>query len=199
MKIHIDNTIYEGSAAEIMNQLRLLNEHPADFPSVESYVRYIAARFTRTTGLPVALPETNEEEQAHEMLRILAYTNALEILDDASGAENAPEAVLQAENSVTPECTAGGRKEKGKMMQIRIDGRTYEGSGAEIMEHLRLSDFDSPAQCPDTESYIRQTRNNFIRLTGRDCPLPTGDTERRAQALLSCLADVGALEMLESE
>ena len=198
MKIHIDDTIYEGSAAEIMDQFRLLNEHSEDFPSVEHYVRYIAARFTRTTGLPVALPETNEEEQAHEMLQILAYTNALEILEDASGAENAPEAVLQAENSAAPDRTAGER-ETGKMMKVRINGRTYEGSGVEIMEHLRLSDFDSPDQCPDTESYIRQMRVNFIRMTGRDCPLPTGDTERRAQAMLSALADMGALEMLESE
>ena len=38
-------------------------------------------------------------------------------------------------------------------MKIRIDERTYEGTGEEIMEQLRLATFD-PTEFPDTESYI---------------------------------------------
>ena len=38
-------------------------------------------------------------------------------------------------------------------MKIRIDERTYEGTGEEIMEQLRQQTFD-PTEYPDTESYI---------------------------------------------
>ena len=38
-------------------------------------------------------------------------------------------------------------------MKIKIEEDVLEGTGAEIMEHLRLRTFD-PAEFPDTESYI---------------------------------------------
>ena len=38
-------------------------------------------------------------------------------------------------------------------MKICIEDTVYEGTGAEIMEQLRLSCFD-PTEFPDTESYI---------------------------------------------
>ena len=38
-------------------------------------------------------------------------------------------------------------------MKIRIDERTYEGSGTEIMDQLRRQTFD-PTEYPDVESYI---------------------------------------------
>lgn len=37
-------------------------------------------------------------------------------------------------------------------MKIRIDDTIYEGTGAEILEQLRLAAFD-PTEFPDTESY----------------------------------------------
>ncbi len=84
------------------------------------------------------------------------------------------------------------------MMKICIDDRTYEGTGAEIMEQLRQQTFD-PAEYPDTESYIWQLRSNFIRATGLDCELPESDVERQAQIMFAHLAKAGALTMLEDE
>ena len=46
-------------------------------------------------------------------------------------------------------------------MKIRIDDTIYEGTGAEILEQLRLAAFD-PTEFPDTESYLWQLRSNFI-------------------------------------
>ncbi len=81
-------------------------------------------------------------------------------------------------------------------MKIRIDERTYEGSGKEIMEQLRQQTFD-PTEYPDTESYIQQLRSNFIRATDLDCPLPESGVERRARAMFAHLARAGALTILE--
>lgn len=81
-------------------------------------------------------------------------------------------------------------------MKIRIDDTTYEGTGAEILEELRLASFD-PTEFPDTESYLWQLRNNLIRMTDRDCVLPERGLEEQAQALFGELARIGALEVLE--
>ena len=81
-------------------------------------------------------------------------------------------------------------------MKICIDERTYEGSGAEIMEQLRQQTFD-PTEYPDTESYIQQLRGTFIRATDVECVLPAGDTERQARAMFAHLAEAGALTILE--
>ncbi len=81
-------------------------------------------------------------------------------------------------------------------MKIRIDEKTYEGTGAEIMEQLRQESFDS-GEFPDTESYIWQLRSNLIRATGLDCDLPKAGVERQALAMVAQLAKVGALEVLE--
>ena len=81
-------------------------------------------------------------------------------------------------------------------MKIRIDGRTYEGTGTAIMDQLRLAAFD-PTEHPDAESYLQQLRANFIRTTGLDCPLPEGSVERQAQAMIRHLARYGALEVMQ--
>ena len=81
-------------------------------------------------------------------------------------------------------------------MKIRIEETTYEGTGVEIMDRLRDRMFD-PTEFPDTDSYIWFVQNNVIRSTGMDCPLPDGDTEIRAAALLRKLADIGGLTILE--
>lgn len=81
-------------------------------------------------------------------------------------------------------------------MKIRIDERTYEGSGTEIMEQLRQQTFD-PAEYPDTESYIYQLRSNFMRATDLDCDLPTSGVEQQARAMFAHLAKAGALTIME--
>lgn len=81
-------------------------------------------------------------------------------------------------------------------MKVLIDGETHEGSGTEIMEQLRNLTFD-PDEYPDTESYIWQLRENFVRSTGMDCVLPKSGTERMALAMIAQLAKVGALEVVE--
>ena len=83
-------------------------------------------------------------------------------------------------------------------MKIRIDERTYEGTGAEIMDQLRLETFD-PTEFPDTESYIWQLRSNFIRNTDLDCDLTDSGLERQAGAMIAQLAKVGALEVLADD
>jgi len=40
-------------------------------------------------------------------------------------------------------------------------------------------------------------QSNVIRSTGMDCPLPDGDTETQAVALLHQLAKIGGLTILE--
>lgn len=70
-------------------------------------------------------------------------------------------------------------------MKIRIDDTIYEGTGAEILEQLRLAAFD-PTEFPDTESYLWQLRSNFIRMTDRDCVLPEHGLEEQARVLFSC-------------
>ena len=83
-------------------------------------------------------------------------------------------------------------------MKIRIDEKIYEGTGAEIMEQLRLETFD-PAEFPDTESYIWQLRSNFIRNTDLDCDLPDSGVERQSGVMIAQLAKVGALEVLADD
>ena len=70
-------------------------------------------------------------------------------------------------------------------MKIRIEEDILSGTGAEIMEF------------PDTESYIWFLRNNVVRTTGLDFPLPEGDVEQQARMMFSQLAKVGALTILE--
>ena len=81
-------------------------------------------------------------------------------------------------------------------MKVSIDGNIYEGTGIEIMEALRQQSFD-PTEYPDTESYIWQLRENFIRATDLDCVLPESDVERQAQIMIEHLAKAGSLEVLE--
>lgn len=81
-------------------------------------------------------------------------------------------------------------------MKIRIDERTYEGSGTAIMEQLRQQTFD-PTEYPDTESYIYQLRSNFMRATDLNCVLPDEDTEQQARAMFAHLAKAGALTIME--
>lgn len=81
-------------------------------------------------------------------------------------------------------------------MKIQIEETVYEGTATEIMGRLRNQTFD-PTEFPDIESYIWFLQSNVIRTTGMDCPLPDGDAETQAAALLRHLDRFGALTMLE--
>ena len=81
-------------------------------------------------------------------------------------------------------------------MKLRIDERTYEGSGVEILDQLRLASFD-PTEFPDAESYLWQLRSNFIRATDLDCTLPDSGLEQQARAMFALLEKAGAMEVLD--
>ena len=82
MKICIDERIYEGSAAEIMEQLRLETFDPTEFPDTESYIWQLRSNFIRTTDLDCDLPDSGVERQAGAMIVQLAKVGALEVLED---------------------------------------------------------------------------------------------------------------------
>ena len=82
MRIRIDERIYEGSAAEIMDQLRLETFDPTEFPDTESYIWQLRSNFIRTTDLDCDLPDSGLERQASVMIVQLAKVGALEVLED---------------------------------------------------------------------------------------------------------------------
>ena len=49
MKIQIEDTVYEGTAAGIMEQLRDLSFDPTEFPDVETYIWFVQNNVIRTT------------------------------------------------------------------------------------------------------------------------------------------------------
>ena len=184
LRVRIDGDVFTGTGSEIMERLRLLSVDPGAFPATEHYIRWLAARFTAETGLTVALPETNDEDMADAMLRVLARAGRLELSDYDEKTDNPDE-----EQEET--------KKGESVMTVRIDGTTYEGTGEEIMERLRLRTFD-PSEYPDVKSYILQLRANFTRATDLDCPLPETGTEDMARAMIARLAEVGGLEVVEN-
>ena len=82
-------------------------------------------------------------------------------------------------------------------MKIRMEEDILSGTGAEIMDQLRACVF-APTTYPYTESYIWFLRNNVMRTTGLDFPLPDGDVEQQARMMFAQLAKVGALTILEN-
>ena len=80
MKLLIDETIYEGTALEILEQLRNLTFSPEEFPSADAYLRFLQDNVRRTAGLPCELPEGPIEERATAMLDLLEQLGALERL-----------------------------------------------------------------------------------------------------------------------
>ena len=82
MKVRIKDAEYEGTCTEIVDRLRFQNDETNEYPDTESYVRYVAANFTRSTGLEIALPETGVEDMAKAMLHRLADAGAALIIKD---------------------------------------------------------------------------------------------------------------------
>ncbi len=58
MKICIDERAYQGSAAEIMEQLRQQTFDPTEYPDTESYIHQLRSIFIRATDLECDLPES---------------------------------------------------------------------------------------------------------------------------------------------
>ena len=50
MKIQIEETVYEGTATEIMGRLRDQTFDPTEFPDIESYIWFLQSNVIRTTG-----------------------------------------------------------------------------------------------------------------------------------------------------
>ena len=82
MKICIDEHTYEGSAAEIMEQLRQQTFDPTEYPDTESYIFQLRSNFIRATDLECDLPESGVERQAQAMFAHLAKAGALVILEE---------------------------------------------------------------------------------------------------------------------
>ena len=74
MKIRIEDTAYEGTGTEIMDQLRKAAFDPTEFPDTESYI-------IRMTDQDCPLPDRGVEAQAQTMIMALAKIGALEVLD----------------------------------------------------------------------------------------------------------------------
>ena len=82
MKICIDERAYQGSAAEIMEQLRQQTFDPTEYPDTESYIHQLRSNFIRATDLECDLPESSVEGQALAMFAHLAKAGALTILEE---------------------------------------------------------------------------------------------------------------------
>ena len=82
MKICVDECTYEGSAAEIMEQLRQQTFNPTEYPDTEGYIHQLRSNFIRTTGLDCPLPDSGVEAQARTMFAHLAKAGALVTLEE---------------------------------------------------------------------------------------------------------------------
>ena len=82
MKICIDERAYQGSAVEIMEQLRQQTFDPTEYPDTESYIYQLRSNCIRATDLDCPLPESSVEGQARAMFAHLAKAGALVILEE---------------------------------------------------------------------------------------------------------------------
>lgn len=84
MKIQIEETIYQGTGTEIMDQLRgEIFEVPTEVPDTESYIRFLQGNAIRMAGRECPLPEKDTEARAVAMLRHLEQLGALIMLEAA--------------------------------------------------------------------------------------------------------------------
>ena len=81
LKVQVEQTIYEGTAAEIMDRLRNETFDPTEFPDTESYLWFLQSNVIRTTGMNCPLPDADVETQAQAMLRHLARIGGLRMLE----------------------------------------------------------------------------------------------------------------------
>ena len=77
MKIQIEETVYEGTATEIMGRLRNQTFDPTEFPDVETYIWFVQNNVIRTTGMDCPLPDGDAETQAAAALLPLHRKKAI--------------------------------------------------------------------------------------------------------------------------
>ena len=82
MKIQIEETIYEGSGTEIMDQLRCRMLDPTDCPDTGSYIEFLRNNIIRAAGLDFPLPQGDLERQARTIFGQLAKVRALALLEE---------------------------------------------------------------------------------------------------------------------
>ena len=83
MKILLDDTTYEGSAAEIVDRLRRRFDDRNDYPDMESYIQQLRSNFIRSTGQDCDLPNSRLESRARVLLFRFADVGSLRVLPDA--------------------------------------------------------------------------------------------------------------------
>ena len=83
MKVQIDDTIYEGTALEIVDRLRRENDEENEYPDAASYIRQLQSNFINTFLQDCVLPNTGLEDRARVLLFRLADVQSLEVLPDA--------------------------------------------------------------------------------------------------------------------
>ena len=82
MKVQIERTTDEGTAAEIMDRLRNETFDPMAFLDTESYLWFLRSNAIRMTGIDCPLPDADVETQAQAMLRHLARIGGLRMLEE---------------------------------------------------------------------------------------------------------------------
>ena len=82
MKIQIEETVYEGTATEIMDRLRNQTFDPTEFPDIESYIWFLQSNVIRTTGMDCPLPDGDTETQARTTFCHLDKIGGLTLLED---------------------------------------------------------------------------------------------------------------------
>ena len=82
MKICIETEVYEGSPADIMEQLWEDSFDKSQFPELGGFINHMAESFERMTDMPCIVPDSTLDERAHAVLMRLKDIDALEVLDD---------------------------------------------------------------------------------------------------------------------
>lgn len=82
MKIRIETEIYEGTPAEIMEQLCEDSFDKNQFPDLGRYIDYMAESFERMTDMSCPIPESTLDERAYAVLMRIHDIDALEVICD---------------------------------------------------------------------------------------------------------------------
>ncbi len=81
-------------------------------------------------------------------------------------------------------------------MKIIFEDEVFEGTPSEIIDQFRRESFDVD-DFPDSVSFLKFMRNNYVRMTDMPLELPDGDLDTRSRAMINALAEIDALEIIE--
>ena len=68
MQVIIEDRLYKGTAAEILDQLREFNFEPDECPDVDTYILWLQARFITMTSQACDLPAGDTERRARAII-----------------------------------------------------------------------------------------------------------------------------------